>query len=143
MRKRHGLLAMIVWANLFSASSISFAAEECITESKTSGPGKHWFYHVDPVSHRKCWFESPTSIQTDHAAPQSQSVSKPKRKTAVKAPGTKRTKEANIGDWRETLFREFLQWREQQPQSVPEKASRDALLREFVRRNALQASNRE
>jgi hypothetical protein len=34
------------------------AADDCIAEPKDQPPrGSHWYYHVDPVTHRKCWHQ--------------------------------------------------------------------------------------
>jgi hypothetical protein len=82
MRKGDALLALSVSAYLFSVPSIGLAANQCITEPKPSGPGEHWYYHVDPVSHQKCWFIGQSSVQVPPAASQSQGISKPKRDAA-------------------------------------------------------------
>jgi len=34
------------------------ATDDCIAEPKDQPPrGSHWYYHVDPVTHRKCWHQ--------------------------------------------------------------------------------------
>jgi hypothetical protein len=78
MRKGDALLALAVSAYLFSVPSIGLPANQCITEPKPAGPGEHWYYHVDPVSDRKCWFVAQSSVQILPAAPQSGTASKPK-----------------------------------------------------------------
>ena len=164
MRKADALLALAVSAYLFSVPSIGLPANQCITEPKPSGPGEHWYYHVDPVSHRKCWFAEQSSVQVPPAAPQSQAASKPKRDAAntvalhsgvqvrqssqpQPVPKPKRDTAARTApdiknnetkakdvNWRETLFQQFLQWREQQKQanSSSQQLDREALFREFV-----------
>jgi hypothetical protein len=117
MRKRHALLVLAVSANLFSAISIAFAATDCITEPKPAGPGQHWYYQVDPVSHRKCWFAAQSGPQVRHAPPQSQPPSEPNRDTLTKtAPNLKNDEGSNQLNSsseqanREVLFREFVLW---------------------------------
>jgi len=40
------------------AGSAAFAGDDCITEPKDQPPqGSHWYYHVDPVTHGKCWHQ--------------------------------------------------------------------------------------
>src|SRR5580704_1701378 len=34
------------------------AADECLTEPKgATSPGKHWFYHLERGTGRKCWYQ--------------------------------------------------------------------------------------
>jgi hypothetical protein len=36
----------------------TYAADECLTEPKgATSPGKHWFYHVERGTGRKCWYQ--------------------------------------------------------------------------------------
>ena len=36
----------------------TYAGDDCITEPKDQpSQGSHWYYHVDPVTHRKCWHQ--------------------------------------------------------------------------------------
>jgi hypothetical protein len=40
------------------SGSAAHAGGDCITEPKDQPPqGSHWYYHVDPVTHRKCWHQ--------------------------------------------------------------------------------------
>jgi hypothetical protein len=40
------------------SGSAARAAGDCIAEPKESThQGSHWYYHVDPVTHRKCWHQ--------------------------------------------------------------------------------------
>src|SRR5215470_7569745 len=40
------------------AGSAAYAGDDCITEPTDQPPlGSHWYYHVDPVTHRKCWHQ--------------------------------------------------------------------------------------
>jgi hypothetical protein len=116
MRKRHALLVLAVAANLFSTASNGFAANDCIAEPKPSGPGQHWYYQVDPVSHRKCWFAAQSGVQVRHAPPQSHPPSKPNHDTVTKAaPGLKNGERSNQPNAsseqdRNILFREFVLW---------------------------------
>jgi hypothetical protein len=38
------------------------SAPDCVTEPKPSISG-HWYYHVDSVTKRKCWFVDHTEVQ--------------------------------------------------------------------------------
>jgi hypothetical protein len=53
--------------------SAAHAGDDCITEPKDQPPqGSHWYYHVDPVTHRKCWHqraEGPTIHQVGSSRP--------------------------------------------------------------------------
>jgi hypothetical protein len=40
------------------SGSTARAGDDCITEPKDQAPqGSHWYYHVDHVTHRKCWHQ--------------------------------------------------------------------------------------
>jgi hypothetical protein len=40
------------------SGSAARAGDDCIAEPKDQPPrGSHWYYHVDPVTHRKCWHQ--------------------------------------------------------------------------------------
>src|SRR5215470_418196 len=40
------------------AGSAAYAGDDCITEPTDQPPqGSHWYYHVDPVTHGKCWHQ--------------------------------------------------------------------------------------
>jgi len=128
MRNRRALSIVVAWANLFSVPSIAFAAIDCITEPKAAGPGQHWYYQVDPVSHRKCWFAAQSVVQVRHAAPQSQPPST-MRDPAPKTASLKTGEPSN------------------QANSSSEQANREQLFREFVlrdvfRRNELEGSSK-
>jgi hypothetical protein len=115
MRTPDALLIVVASANLLSTQSIARAATDCITEPKPAGPGQHWYYRVDPVSHDKCWFAAQSTVQARHTAPQSQPPSKPLRDT-----GTKMAPDLKNGE------------RSNRPNSSSEQVDRDALYREFV-----------
>jgi hypothetical protein len=41
------------------------AAGTCIEgPALKAGQGGHWYYHVDPVDHRKCWYVTATELKT-------------------------------------------------------------------------------
>jgi hypothetical protein len=43
---------------LTTVSDTARAGDDCITEPKDQPPqGGHWYYHVDLVTHRKCWHQ--------------------------------------------------------------------------------------
>jgi hypothetical protein len=81
MRKRGALFAslsatVIGLSTLWSG--VVVAANKCITEPKLqSAQGTHWYYHVDPVSHRKCWYVGRQKVP-QAAPPESRSSPKPK-----------------------------------------------------------------
>ena len=55
------------------ASSAAYAGDDCITEPKDQPPqGSHWYYHVDPVTHRKCWHQGAEGV-TNHQVASSKS----------------------------------------------------------------------
>jgi hypothetical protein len=36
---------------------VALAADDCVTKPNLGAPqGGHWYYHVDTVKNRKCWF---------------------------------------------------------------------------------------
>ena len=40
------------------SGSAARAGDDCIAEPKDRPPrGSHWYYHVDPVTQRKCWHQ--------------------------------------------------------------------------------------
>jgi hypothetical protein len=54
-------------ATLIFPCCLSRAASDCVTEPKPS-PSTHWKYHVDPVTHQKCWFVA-SSTEAPRSAP--------------------------------------------------------------------------
>jgi len=65
MADRTAIVASAVFASFLAcialtavAGSAAYAGDDCITEPKDQPPqGTHWYYHVDPVTHRKCWHQ--------------------------------------------------------------------------------------
>jgi hypothetical protein len=42
------------------------AAGTCIEgPNLNAGQGRHWYYRVDPINHRKCWYVMETGLKTD------------------------------------------------------------------------------
>jgi hypothetical protein len=59
MSNNQPLFILLVSATtLIPCCSVS-AASDCLTEPKPS-PSAHWQYHVDPLTHQKCWFVAST-----------------------------------------------------------------------------------
>ena len=61
----HPSFLALVFASLFAtvivlttvSSRAVLAAEDCITEpNHAAAPGGHWYYRVDRVNQRKCWY---------------------------------------------------------------------------------------
>src|SRR5262249_6541778 len=64
MSKRSAKLAVAIAFGLASTFTLTaiprtvHAADECLTEPKgATSPGKHWFYHVERGTGRKCWYQ--------------------------------------------------------------------------------------
>jgi hypothetical protein len=64
MSKKSAKLAAAIafgMAATFTLTAIprtTHAADECLTEPKgATSPGKHWFYHVERGTGRKCWYQ--------------------------------------------------------------------------------------
>jgi hypothetical protein len=78
MPRRIGSVAPAMFATLLLASAVPFlpsnaarAAEECLAAPKTQTPqGRHWYYRLDHVKGRKCWYLGVAGIKTRQAAPQ-------------------------------------------------------------------------
>jgi hypothetical protein len=78
MPRRIGSLAPAALASLLLASAVPLlpgstagAAEECLAGPKAQAPqGRHWYYRVDRVKGRKCWYLGAAGIKTRQAAPQ-------------------------------------------------------------------------
>jgi hypothetical protein len=113
--------------SLVSASMIGLgvsyasAADDCITESKLAPPkGSRWAYHTDRATNRKCWFLmkvtiAPVVSQTRRALPQFTvaRVSPEQRETSNAGQTGYRGKRKLSESEQETLFLEFLRWKEQ------------------------------
>ena len=51
------------------------AADNCATAPGGAAPkGQHWYYRVDQVNHRKCWYLHATVPLADHAAAESRAA---------------------------------------------------------------------
>lgn len=47
------------------SGSAARAADDCIAEPKDpTRQGRHWYYHVDHVTHRKCWHQKAEGVTT-------------------------------------------------------------------------------
>jgi hypothetical protein len=75
MLKRVRVVAVAVIAGLLAASALdrpsgALAASSCISEPNAqTAPGAHWYYHVDPASHRKCWYVDKPQINPQPEQP--------------------------------------------------------------------------
>src|SRR5262249_51824241 len=75
MRTR--LLSILIAATALTPfqAVAGFGADECILKpNATTPPGGHWYYHVDPVKNRKCWFvRQENAVASPAPSPQVQS----------------------------------------------------------------------
>jgi hypothetical protein len=122
MRRNRVLLIAALSAYLINTpSKVLAAADQCVLKPK---PGSaHWYYHVDAVTHRKCWFVGQPKVQARPAAPSRAAhpavkhpVSEPKpagtmteEKTEQIPPAAEEQKNPEPS-YREKLFREFVLW---------------------------------
>jgi hypothetical protein len=65
-------------AAIFALTAIprtTHAADECLTEAKgATSPGKHWFYHIERGTGRKCWYQRGQDDGAASASSQDQSA---------------------------------------------------------------------
>jgi hypothetical protein len=81
-----GVLAatIMLGTNLLGASLPTLAADDCLAApNRAPGPGGHWYFHLDRVSDRKCWYLVEPPPQTPIAqAPQLQLAPEPPQQPA-------------------------------------------------------------
>jgi hypothetical protein len=54
----------------FGLSGAVLAAGTCIEgPNLNSGQGRHWYYRVDRINHRKCWYATETGLKTHEDPP--------------------------------------------------------------------------
>src|SRR5215467_8580301 len=71
MADRTAIVASAVFASFLACIALTavagrpaYAGDDCITEPKDQPPqGSHWYYHVDPVTHRKCWHQKVEGVR--------------------------------------------------------------------------------
>ena len=76
------MLAITVLAN-----SSARAADDCFGAPNSEPPqGSHWYYHIDGVKQRHCWYLGPEAQKVHHAEPEvrpaTKSVAPPRTETA-------------------------------------------------------------
>jgi hypothetical protein len=81
MSKRSAKLAAAIAFGLASTFTLTaiphtvHAADECLTEPKgATSPGRHWFYHVERGTGRKCWYQRGQDDGAASASSQDQSA---------------------------------------------------------------------
>lgn len=143
------LATVIALSTLWSRAML--AASDCITEPKLqAAQDGHWYYHLDPANHRKCWYVSQPAVKVPQAAslearspPQPPSDS---RNTGTVGAERRKNDEAlqnesrivRRSDSRAVASQEraappALKKRSYQPGIPLNEAARDALFREFLR----------
>jgi hypothetical protein len=99
-----GVLAAVVMLNTRYARG----AEDCVAEPNGEPPdGRHWFYHVDPATNRKCW-------HLGEATPAQRPAPDASAPASAAEPAGRRSSKALSKAEREDLFREFVRWHETQ-----------------------------
>jgi (2Fe-2S) ferredoxin len=74
MRKHERSFASAVSAKLLAAVIVTiahhpaFAADTCLTKPNLQADqGGHWYYRVDRVNHRRCWYQQASGMQVPGA----------------------------------------------------------------------------
>ncbi|MFL5049877.1 MAG: hypothetical protein ACJ8D4_07180 [Xanthobacteraceae bacterium] len=80
MPTRIGSIAPAMFAALLLASAVPLlpshaaraaAADDCLAAPKSQAPqGRHWYYRIDRVNGRKCWYLGAAGTKTRQATPQ-------------------------------------------------------------------------
>lgn len=75
-------------ASTVDRSSVALAASTCInTPNAQAARGAHWYYHVDPVNHRRCWYVDKPQISLPPEQPAAtQSGPAPTEQPAAQSP---------------------------------------------------------
>jgi hypothetical protein len=84
--------------------------ETCLSQPEgAAAPGSRWYYHVDAATQRHCWYQKQLG-----AAPSPAHAAKTSRAQAPDSADSKhRARSLPLtAAGRETLFRQFQQWRE-------------------------------
>jgi hypothetical protein len=70
-----GLLAAMVAAAMLGNGQAARAADDCLTApDRPTGPGGHWYYHLDRGKDRKCWYLVEPEARAPAADPPPQSL---------------------------------------------------------------------
>src|ERR1700724_3017915 len=79
-------------SSLFAAATMLLAVccaaqagEQCATEPNSKATQGHWYYRVDRVTQRKCWFLAQSGMKV-RAPAKAQSATKPPQPPAASAP---------------------------------------------------------
>jgi hypothetical protein len=98
------------------------SGETCLAQPDgAADPGRRWYYHVDAATQRHCWYQKPIGAGPAPAAKTSRAQAadsghSKKRARAVPITAGERASTLPLtpGE-RDALFRQFQQWRDQQP----------------------------
>jgi hypothetical protein len=93
-------------------------ADDCLAEPNRDPPeGRHWFYHVDRVNNRKCWYLGDVGLLAPRVVPEAANASgpsppAPNASAAIAGRPTQREVLALSRARRDSLFQEFIRWNE-------------------------------
>ena len=67
---RVALASLLGTLTAFGLNGAVLAAGTCIEgPNLNAGQGRHWYYRVDRINHRKCWYATETGLKTHEDAP--------------------------------------------------------------------------
>jgi hypothetical protein len=84
MSDRTAIVVSAIFASFLACVALTTVAggaayaggDDCVTEPKDSpSQGSHWYYHVDPVTHRKCWHQGAEGLTIHQVGSSKSSVS--------------------------------------------------------------------
>ena len=109
MWKRIGVVpAVCVLAIAFDLTHAA-GADDCVAEPSRQPPdGRHWYYHFDQATNRKCWHLGEAGLPVLHPAPD-----QPRPAPDTDRSG-RREELALSRAKRDTLFQDFIRWNELQ-----------------------------
>src|SRR6195256_4335762 len=104
MANRMATFASAVFASFFTcvaltsvAGSSARAADDCITGPKGQAPqGSHWYYNLNRVTHRRCWYLGAEGLKVRHvASPKPSSSAMPTLQQRAETPPLKSVADAH------------------------------------------------
>jgi len=103
---------LIATASLVSMSS-ALSGDSCVpVPGQQTEPGTHWYYRVDRATNRHCWYLKRLEGQASTPEPAVSSPSDSKEMPQVLSKPEKAATPLPLDPaMRETLFRQFVEWR--------------------------------